>query len=83
MEALLPGEIVWRKDKIGYEPPQKQWMEQDVMKEMVMESRLRLVEHKILRQEVMEEPLNARSAHEASNYDWRYLNAASIIDLDF
>jgi asparagine synthase (glutamine-hydrolysing) len=25
-ENLLPKEIAWRVDKIGYEPPQKQWM---------------------------------------------------------
>jgi asparagine synthase (glutamine-hydrolysing) len=83
METLLPGEIVWRKDKIGYEPPQKQWMEQPAMQEMVMESRLRLVEQKILKQEVMEEPVAAKPAHEASNYDWRYLNAATMFDLNF
>lgn len=27
MEASLPANIVWRKDKIGYEPPQKRWLE--------------------------------------------------------
>jgi asparagine synthase (glutamine-hydrolysing) len=83
METFLPGEIVWRKDKIGYEPPQKLWMEQPVMQEMVKESRLKLVQQNILKPEVMEEPVEAKSAHEASNYDWRYLNAASIMDLNF
>ncbi len=27
MESILPSEIAWRKDKIGYEPPQKKWLE--------------------------------------------------------
>jgi asparagine synthase (glutamine-hydrolysing) len=26
MKDRLPQEIVWRKNKIGFEPPQKQWM---------------------------------------------------------
>lgn len=26
MDSYLPNEIIWRKDKIGYEPPQKDWL---------------------------------------------------------
>ena len=26
-ENILPAEITWRVDKIGYEPPQKKWMQ--------------------------------------------------------
>lgn len=29
----LPETICWRKDKIGYEPPQKDWMETKIMKD--------------------------------------------------
>ncbi len=27
MKNKLPNEIVWRRDKVGFEPPQKKWME--------------------------------------------------------
>ena len=27
MKQQLPEEIVWRKDKVGFEPPQKKWMQ--------------------------------------------------------
>lgn len=27
IDGYLPNEIIWRKDKIGYEPPQKSWIE--------------------------------------------------------
>ena len=27
LKDLLPPEITWRKDKIGYEPPQKKWLQ--------------------------------------------------------
>ena len=26
IEDILPHEITWRKDKIGYEPPQAEWL---------------------------------------------------------
>src|SRR6185503_11721071 len=27
MEKMLPGEITWRKDKVGFEPPQEKWID--------------------------------------------------------
>ena len=27
MEGIVPDEIVWRKDKIGFEPPQDSWVQ--------------------------------------------------------
>ncbi len=47
-EKILPAEITWRKDKIGYEPPQKSWLEQPFMKEMIAESKTLLEKEKIL-----------------------------------
>jgi asparagine synthase (glutamine-hydrolysing) len=47
-EKILPVEITWRKDKIGYEPPQKSWLEQPFMKEMIAESKTLLEKEKIL-----------------------------------
>ena len=31
-EPILPEEITWRADKIGYEPPQSRWMENHEIK---------------------------------------------------
>ncbi len=33
MKQILPAEITWRKDKIGYEPPQQEWMESALYKD--------------------------------------------------
>ena len=33
MEDILPPEITWRKDKIGFEPPQEQWLNTPAFKE--------------------------------------------------
>ncbi len=38
MKDTLPEKITWRKDKIGYVPPQKKWMENSKVKELVDDS---------------------------------------------
>lgn len=47
-DYLLPGEISWRKDKIGYEPPQSQWLEDKKTKEQFINTQKELVNRKIL-----------------------------------
>jgi asparagine synthase (glutamine-hydrolysing) len=47
-EGLLPNEITWRKDKIGYAPPEKQWMSDVRAKQMLEESISFLSAEKIL-----------------------------------
>ena len=39
VEKKLPPEIVWRKDKIGFEPPQKSWMEHKLVQDYLHESK--------------------------------------------
>ena len=34
-----PTQIVWRKEKVGFEPPQLQWMQDKRMREKIMDSR--------------------------------------------
>lgn len=75
----LPAEIVWRKNKIGFEPPQQQWMQNKIMKELVMESRRKLIAEKILKPAVAEKQLSATSSYAADNYDWRYLMAGLFL----
>jgi asparagine synthase (glutamine-hydrolysing) len=79
MNGVLPGEIVWRKDKVGYEPPQKQWMENKQLQELVMESRKKLVVEKILDKKILQQPVQLKSAYEADNFDWRYLTVAEMM----
>jgi asparagine synthase (glutamine-hydrolysing) len=78
MDDYLPSTIVWQKNKVGYEPPQKQWMQSKPLQEMIIESRRALINQKILSKKVLNEPVLAKSAHDADNYDWRYLSAASL-----
>ena len=79
MASQLPDDILWRKKKIGFEPPQKEWMQDNRMQMMVQEARKKLVDKKILRPEVLDRPVIAYNSHDADNYDWRYLVAAAYI----
>ncbi len=75
----LPKEIVWRKGKVGYEPPQKLWMQNALVQEMVKAARQKLVQHKILNATVLQKNIDAKEAHEANNFDWWCLCAAQLI----
>ena len=79
MKEKIPSEIVWRRDKIGFEPPQKQWMQNTRVGEMIQEARTKLVKEKILKQDVLAKPLHPADAYEQHNADWRYLCAAAFI----
>src|SRR5579871_384320 len=79
MFEKLPEEVVWRKDKIGYEPPQKMWMENKTLQEYIHESKKILVEEKILNPGVLNKKNQPMDVHAADNFDWRYLVAARCI----
>ncbi len=79
MNNILPNEIVWRTDKIGYEPPQKQWMENPILIDYTHEAKKKLVQHDFLKPQVLKKKLNPKDAHERNNYDWRYLCMAQML----
>lgn len=78
MKEKLPASIAWRKDKVGFEPPQQQWMQEPRLQEAVQEAKRKLVEEKILKQEVLQKPVTPMAAHAADNYDWRYLSSSLL-----
>ncbi len=78
MSKSLPAEIAWRRDKVGFEPPQKTWMENKNVQEAIQEAKRILVNENILKQEVLVKKITPRSAHEADNFDWRYLSGAYL-----
>lgn len=77
MKDQLPDNIVWRTDKVGYEPPQKKWMEHPALRERIHEARKKLIDQGILHKDMADRPILAKDAYAADNYDWRYLCAAS------
>lgn len=78
VEERLPKEIVWRKDKVGYEPPQKRWMQNRRVQERIFTARKKLVDAGILNDAVLKQQIFPKDTHEAKSYDWRYWSAAHL-----
>lgn len=79
MKDMLPKEIAWRKDKVGFEPPQQQWMQHPGLQEKIHEAKKKLAQENILRSSILNKPVVPKAAHEADNYDWRFLCAAHLL----
>jgi asparagine synthase (glutamine-hydrolysing) len=69
MHDIIPPEIEKRVDKIGYEPPQKKWMENSLLKEQIRTSYQKLKDERIL---------SGRAIGEGKK-DWQVLNIASLM----
>lgn len=52
MSHILPKEIAWRKDKVGYEPPQQAWLNTPGFKDLLEQSVSYLKKEKIISQQV-------------------------------
>lgn len=79
MDKRLPDNIVWRTEKVGFEPPQKSWMENKKVKDLFYEAKEKLVREKILKPAILDKNIIPLGAHEANNADWRYLSLAHIL----
>jgi len=79
MKEKLPDEIVWRRDKTGFEPPQQQWVENKDIQELIIAAKQKLIDEKIINPEVINKRIEAKPAHESNNYDWRYLTSYFLL----
>ncbi|SRR5579871_205059 len=81
METVLPGSIIWRKEKIAFEPPQKKWMENALLEEFVREAKQKLVKEGVLRSSALNKKIQPHNAYAAENHDWRYLIASTCMNI--
>lgn len=79
MDKKLPDEIVWRKTKVGFEPPQKKWMEDPALVEYIQEAKRKLANAGILTKKALEKKVEPLAAHADKNYDWRFLCVAQVM----
>ena len=79
MDKKLPDEIVWRKLKVGFEPPQKNWMQEPALQEYIREAKRKLANAGIITKNAVDKKIDILSTHDDKNYDWRYLCAAQVI----
>jgi asparagine synthase (glutamine-hydrolysing) len=68
-ESILPNEITWRKDKIGYASPQQKWLQSGKVKDWVQESKNKLETEKILNP----------TRDKTQDNDWMFLMAAKFM----
>lgn len=78
MEKQLPHAIAWNPQKIGYETPQKSWMEQPDFQAAIRNARDVLIEAQILDRSVRSLPIRPQAAYHAEPKDWRYLSLAPL-----
>lgn len=67
-EGILPRKITWRKDKIGYAPPEQEWMQDSRMQEILHAGISKLQTEKIL---------NKNKLHPRKM--WTYLMASKLV----
>jgi asparagine synthase (glutamine-hydrolysing) len=67
---LLPHEIVWRKDKIGYEPPQSNWLENKQVQEKIYDSKNILYQKNIISKKESERKILFSDSAESSQKTW-------------
>lgn len=79
MEQDLPANIVWNKTKIGFEPPQAEWMKDVRVIDLIQESRRVLVSKGVLKPSVLDKKIQPQDSHAAENFDWRYMVAGSLL----
>lgn len=79
MNQRLPEEIVWSKNKIGFEPPQKAWMEDERVSEYAQHARAVLVNKGVLKPTALDKKNQPQDSHAADNYDWRYFVAGILL----
>jgi asparagine synthase (glutamine-hydrolysing) len=80
VEDILPNEIAWRKDKVGFEPPQKKWMENKMVQQEIQKAKEVLVQNNILSPSALKKKIQPHDAHAAENRDWKYWSAAYLFD---
>jgi asparagine synthase (glutamine-hydrolysing) len=79
MKDQLPPVILNRKEKTGFEPPQRTWMQHAGVVDQLRDAKQKLVNAGILRREVLAKKNQPQDAYAADNFDWRCLSVAAIL----
>lgn len=79
-QGLLPEEITWRKDKIGFEPPQKSWMESSKSQEKIRAAREVLSKQGILKKNAADLPIEPQTANTKGDGSWSHLMVAKMFE---
>lgn len=79
MQNKIPDEIVWKKKKTGFEPPQKKWMESAAMIERLNEAKRHLVKIGMLDKLVLDQRPSSNEAYERHSKEWRWIATSAFV----
>jgi asparagine synthase (glutamine-hydrolysing) len=79
MSHKLPDEIVWTKRKIGFEPPQKEWMKHPEIQNYIRNAKQKLVSDGLLNKIVLDQRSTVSAAFDRHAREWRWMAAAAFI----
>lgn len=77
-DGVLPDRILKRKDKVGFEPPQRLWMTEPGARELFQAGLQKLVSEGILSKSALIKPFEANDAYLKGNGSWRLLMASML-----
>ncbi|WP_226389665.1 asparagine synthase (glutamine-hydrolyzing) [Penaeicola halotolerans] len=75
---LLPSEIAWRKDKIGFEPPQKSWMDNSKTQDSIRSAREVLSKEGILMKGAENMPIESTVTNNKGDGSWNHLMVSKL-----
>ncbi|MEO7049096.1 MAG: asparagine synthase-related protein, partial [Ferruginibacter sp.] len=75
---IIPAGITWRKDKIGFEPPQQSWLENKEVKEKIQNSKKILYDFGIISQREYAKDIVAAGALNSNNKAWSLWMAGNM-----
>lgn len=79
-EHIIPEVITWRRDKVGYEPPQRAWMQQKSVQDEIMACRELLVKNHILHKRMLHIPIKPARPSEATDGSWQHWMSGFLIN---
>jgi asparagine synthase (glutamine-hydrolysing) len=78
-EGIVPDSVTWRKDKIGYEPPQKSWMMKKEVQDEIMGYRELLVKEGVLNKHLLHKGIQPARPSESNDGSWQHWMAGILL----
>ena len=75
---LLPEPIAWRKDKIGYEAPQGDWLANALIKEKIQESKRKLYDQGVISKKEYQSKIISSEGDAGHNGPWALWMAGNL-----
>lgn len=77
--SSIPQKILARKGKIGFEPPQEEWMKDHKLSLEMLRARQKMVDSGILAPSVLKRRIDPQPAYSSAGNDWRYWIASQFL----